>query len=154
MSIVLGISSSHDASAALFVDGELVAAIAEERLSRIKCDGSKMPQLAIDAVLEMAGLTRHDVDIIALTLGMFPETYFRRPGTLKQMERKISGLSRKLSGKPQKLIWGASVQKEAVACGIDIRRLFQDDIFVESEGFRADARVREHLHNPPTQSGR
>lgn len=41
MSAVLGISANyHDAAAALVVDGQLIAAMQEERFSRIKNDPS------------------------------------------------------------------------------------------------------------------
>lgn len=46
-------------------DGSLVSAIAEERLSRVKSDGGRLPNRAIDAVLEAAGARRQDVDAIA-----------------------------------------------------------------------------------------
>ena len=60
--IVLGLSFYyHDSSAALVRDGELVAAAEEERFSRLKHD-SGFPKLAIDFVLEQAGVTIHDVD--------------------------------------------------------------------------------------------
>jgi carbamoyltransferase len=73
--VVLGISSSHDSSACVFVDGELVSAVSEERLSRIKCDGSRLPQLAIDRCLAEAGFSRKDVTHIATTYAHFPERY-------------------------------------------------------------------------------
>lgn len=51
MSLVLGLSNGgHDSSAAVVVDGKLGAAIPEGRLSRRKCQGGDIPQLAIDAV--------------------------------------------------------------------------------------------------------
>lgn len=62
--IVLGLSFYyHDSSAALVRDGELVAAAEEERFSRLKHD-SGFPKLAIDFVLEQAGVTIHDVDYV------------------------------------------------------------------------------------------
>ena len=87
MALVLGFCSSHDASACAFRDGELVAAISEERLSRIKTDGNRLPQLAIDAVLKMAGATRRDVDHIAMTYNHVPERYCRRTTLRKEVER-------------------------------------------------------------------
>jgi len=59
---ILGLSFYyHDSSAALVRDGQLVAAAEEERFSRLKHD-SGFPELAIEFVLERAGLTIHDVD--------------------------------------------------------------------------------------------
>ena len=74
MAVILGISPSHDASACLFDGPKLVASIAEERLSRIKGDGFKFPQLAIDTVLEMSGATRRDVDTTGTTYGWISVT--------------------------------------------------------------------------------
>ena len=53
----------HDSSAALVKDGELVAASAEERFSRLKHD-SGFPELAIQFCLDTAGITIHDVDYV------------------------------------------------------------------------------------------
>ncbi|MEO0651676.1 MAG: carbamoyltransferase [Planctomycetota bacterium] len=59
---VLGLSFYyHDSAAALVKDGVLVAAAEEERFSRVKHD-SGFPELAIEFVLEMGGLTLDDVD--------------------------------------------------------------------------------------------
>ena len=52
---VLGLHIGHDASASLVVDGEIVAAIGEERLSRTK-QHYGFPFEAIGKVLEIAGL--------------------------------------------------------------------------------------------------
>jgi carbamoyltransferase len=64
---ILGINAYHgDASAALLVDGELVAAAEEERFSRIKHDTS-FPHRAIRFCLETAGLGPRALDHIALS---------------------------------------------------------------------------------------
>ena len=66
MSVILGINSEHaGASAALVVDGIPVAAIAEERLNRIKYYAG-FPQLAARRVLDMAGLRPSDIDCVAI----------------------------------------------------------------------------------------
>lgn len=64
--IVLGLNSAHDASACLLINGELVVAVCEERLSRVKYhDG--FPQLAIQYCLDYAGLPDlNAVDCIVL----------------------------------------------------------------------------------------
>ncbi len=64
--IILGINAYHgDVSAALVRDGELVAAVEEERLRRIKhCAG--FPRLAIRSCLEIAGITAEEVDHFAI----------------------------------------------------------------------------------------
>lgn len=66
MSIVLGINAYHaGAAAALVVDGEPVAAIAEERLNRVKHHAG-FPARSIRCCLDYAGLTFSDVDAVAL----------------------------------------------------------------------------------------
>lgn len=58
------ISQGHDSAAALVIDGAVVAAVAEERLSRRKHTGD-FPSRAIGYCLEAAGLAPGDVDAIA-----------------------------------------------------------------------------------------
>lgn len=53
----------HDAAAALVVDGEVVAAVEEERLTRVKHDPS-FPERAADTCLAIAGIDAGDVDVI------------------------------------------------------------------------------------------
>lgn len=63
--MILGINAFHaDASAAIVRDGELVAAISEERFSRVKHD-ARFPANAIKFCLSAAGATVTDVDHIA-----------------------------------------------------------------------------------------
>jgi carbamoyltransferase len=65
MACVLGISAHyHDAAAALVVDGVVVAAIQEERLSRIKNDPG-LPISAALACLQFAGIDPAAVDALA-----------------------------------------------------------------------------------------
>ncbi|MEE1736684.1 carbamoyltransferase C-terminal domain-containing protein [Streptomyces sp. BE147] len=53
--IVLGINGAHDAAACIVVDGELVVAVPEERLSRVKYHEG-YPFKAVDYCLRVAGL--------------------------------------------------------------------------------------------------
>lgn len=63
---VLGVNAAHDASACLLVDGALVAAIAEERLSRVKHQAG-FPRGAVDYCLRAAGLASlNAVDCVVL----------------------------------------------------------------------------------------
>ena len=66
MSVILGINAFHaSASAAVLVDGQAVAAIAEERLNRVKYYAG-FPKLAIQACLKQAGASFKDIDAIAI----------------------------------------------------------------------------------------
>jgi carbamoyltransferase len=51
----------HDSSACVVRDGELLVAIAEERVSRVKHD-ARFPRLAMGACLEIAGLCAGELD--------------------------------------------------------------------------------------------
>ncbi len=97
MSAILGISANyHDAAAALVVDGQLVAAMQEERFSRIKNEAS-LPLAAARACLGMAKL-----DADALDEVVFYENPYRKlervllsslrtfPRALKQFPRALA----------------------------------------------------------------
>jgi len=65
--LILGINAFHgDVSAAILRDGALVAAVEEERFTRIK-HASGFPREAIRACLDLAGARPHDVDRIAIS---------------------------------------------------------------------------------------
>jgi carbamoyltransferase len=64
--IVLGINAYHaDASAAILVDGELRAAVEEERFERVK-HWAGVPKRSVEYCLEAAGARLEDVDHIAI----------------------------------------------------------------------------------------
>ncbi len=65
---ILGLSGalSHDPSAALYIDGKLVAAVEEERLVRDKHAKNRMPYESAKFCLEQAGITPADVDVVAI----------------------------------------------------------------------------------------
>jgi carbamoyltransferase len=69
----------HDSSAAAFDDYQMLAAVSEERFTRVKGQGGGVPWLAIDEVLRIAGWSRRDVDAIATTRGRFPTYHLRVP---------------------------------------------------------------------------
>lgn len=65
--IILGLSGAlnHDPSAALLVDGEVVAAAEEERFIRDKHAKNRMPLEAARYCLAEAGINGRDVDVVA-----------------------------------------------------------------------------------------
>jgi carbamoyltransferase len=66
--IVLGLhgwDGTHDAAAALLIDGQVVACVEEERLNRRKHAVSDRPRLSARAVLSHAGLGWDDVDCVS-----------------------------------------------------------------------------------------
>ena len=64
---ILGLSGAvgHDASAALYVNGQLVAAVEEERFLRDKHAKGKFPLESSRFCLEEAGLQPADIDVVA-----------------------------------------------------------------------------------------
>ncbi|MCQ9206953.1 MAG: carbamoyltransferase [Omnitrophica bacterium] len=64
--LILGIHDGHDATAALLIDGRVVACASNERWSRLKNDGS-FPCQAIDHVLSVANIRPHEIDMVALS---------------------------------------------------------------------------------------
>src|SRR5438046_4379329 len=78
MNAVLGISAYHgDAAAALLVNGRLVAAIAEERLTRVK-HWAGFPAESIRACLSMAGIEPFAIEAIAIARD--PRAHFLKKG--------------------------------------------------------------------------
>jgi carbamoyltransferase len=63
--IVLGISETHCATAALLRDGEIIGCASEERFTRLKNDAG-YPRLAIDALLRETGVKPAEIDQVAL----------------------------------------------------------------------------------------
>jgi carbamoyltransferase len=64
--IILGIAAYHaNSSAAILVDGQLIAAVEEERLNRVKY-AAGLPVRAIQFCLERVGAKLSDVDHIAI----------------------------------------------------------------------------------------
>ena len=83
---ILGISAYfHDSAAALVKDGEVIVAIQEERLTRIKQDSS-LPENAIRFCLEEAGISIDEVDQIA---------YYEKP--FVKFERLLENANRTIS---------------------------------------------------------
>lgn len=99
--LILGLNMFHsDASACLVAEGEVVFAVAEERLNRIKHFGG-FPRLAIRACLDHAGLDLSEIDHVAV--GRDPSANLhrkllygaRRPRTLANLTRmRLTGMSR------------------------------------------------------------
>jgi carbamoyltransferase len=74
--IILGIYESHDAGAALYDDYELIAAVAQERVTRIKGDGERFPAEAVSECLAQAGLPAERIEAVAMSRGYYPDSYF------------------------------------------------------------------------------
>jgi carbamoyltransferase len=109
--IVLGISETHCATAAVLRDGEIVGCASEERFSRLKNDAG-YPRRAVDALLGELGIAPGDVDRVVLAGTRIPsydwmnrvmrdEAYMRRyyGVGLEAPRRALTGRARKLGAK-------------------------------------------------------
>ncbi len=72
---ILGINDGHQSSAAIIVDGCLIAAIAEERFTRRKNEHG-YPHNAILECLRIAGLDSKSLDKVAVATKHLPPVYF------------------------------------------------------------------------------
>lgn len=83
---ILGVHIGHDSSAALLVDGQIVADVAEERFSRVK-HFSGLPFRSVEFCLRTAGLKSTEIDIVTVSSNyLFPELsnlFDISPGTLE-----------------------------------------------------------------------
>ncbi|MDO8795105.1 MAG: carbamoyltransferase C-terminal domain-containing protein [Vicinamibacterales bacterium] len=90
--VILGINAFHgDVAAALVVDGTLVAAVEEERFSRVKHTAG-FPGEAMRACLAMAGLAASDVDVCAVSRK--PRAHLWRKAAFALRRRPSLGLVR------------------------------------------------------------
>lgn len=139
--LILGVhSGSHDASAAIFEDYSLKAAVHLERLTRLKGDGTRHPDLAIDEVLSIAGVTRRDVDVVTYSRSLLPTRYFRKlHGTEWLREQYRTYIRRR--PRPQ-------LMPEIFRCGIaNIPALFDVGAFQRDSGFRTDVITSFYNHH-------
>ncbi len=109
--IVLGISETHCATAAILRNGEIVGCASEERFSRLKNDAG-YPKLAVDALLRELRLSPSQIDLVVLAGTRIPsydwmnrvmrdEPYMRHyyGVRLEAPRRGLSGRARKLGAR-------------------------------------------------------
>ncbi|TGN18255.1 carbamoyltransferase C-terminal domain-containing protein [Leptospira idonii] len=73
---ILGISDTHEAAAAILVDGKVIASAAEERFSRLKSDMG-YPSQAIRFCLDFAGIDPKELDAVVLATNDSPAAHIR-----------------------------------------------------------------------------
>ncbi|MBT7558302.1 hypothetical protein HN615_15485 [Candidatus Woesearchaeota archaeon] len=90
---ILGIHTGHDASVAIFNDFKLVAFTKEERISRVKCDGVKIPVLSIEDCLKKASISIDDINVVALSRSYFPLGVYRKTSkNIRNTIRRLLGM--------------------------------------------------------------
>ncbi len=109
MTLVLGLSAFyHDAAACLLRDGEVVMAVAEERLTRVLHDHA-YPERAVAACLDAAGASAADVDAVVFYEKTFPKLERQLETWTLAWPRSFSsfvrGVSRYLDGRVDLVRW-------------------------------------------------
>ena len=139
--LILGIhSGTHDSTACLFEEYRLLAAVSQERLTRLKGDGGRMPLEAIDECLSIAGRSRQQVDAVALGRSLFPERYYMYPALARLGTRPL----RRLIGREKQRYMLGECRRYATT---DSLSLFDTGRFLADYGFRPDAEVSFTNHH-------
>ena len=147
--IVLGLIDSKPSSAAILCDGQIVAAIAEERLCRMKFAGG-MPRAAIALAMAIAGVTERDIDSVAVAqrVSIFApdpvpwSDWFSDDEQLKMrgLDRLSSALAPRLGHFP--LAWKAHHQLKRFASRDRLKGIPR--ILSEAYGITAPVRFYDH----------
>jgi carbamoyltransferase len=91
--LTLGVHSGfHDACACLFDDYRMVAAVAQERLTRRKIDGGRKSVEAIEECFAIASAEPGQVDAVVLGRAAFPWRYFTHFTGGRRLEGKVRRL--------------------------------------------------------------
>ena len=146
MRVILGLASSHDASACVFIDGTLASAVSQERVTRRKNDGCRLPLEAMQHALAVAGVARQQIDAVALMHSFFPERYFRRETLAKEFEARLARARRRMRGEERQLNVN-DLLKRIARRGGDITPWFRRGQFLAGLGLRPDARVAFYDHH-------
>ncbi len=131
-------SGPHDSSAALFDDYRVVAAVAEERMNRVKGSGG-FPEQSIAEVLRIARIERREVDVVVCTRGFFRRRYF----TYWRPHEKLREGLRRIAGREKTREMNVVVGK----LGRRADELFDAGAFLADLGLRRDARLYFSNHH-------
>ena len=105
MSAVLGVSAGyHDAAAALVIDGRIIAAVQEERLSRVKNDSS-LPTRAIAACLAMGDIAGPALDRVVFYENPYAKLERVLLSTLRTFPRALRQFPRALASQLGSKLW-------------------------------------------------
>jgi carbamoyltransferase len=132
---------AHDSTAAVFDDYRLVAAVEDERLTRLKGSGGGVPWLAIDEVLRIAEWSRRDVDAIVSTRSFFHWHYFRYP-LFREIDYALRRLRRQPDTRQRDLMVHCQLRRTT-----DTLSVFRSDSFLAENGFRPDCRFAFANHH-------
>ncbi len=133
-------TGGHDGTAVLFDGFELVAAVQLERLTRIKGDGNRIPEPAIDEVLHIAGIGRADIDVLLFSRMGFPAHYFTHWPWFKRVEYGV----RHRFGHDRRKDMAGELHRTGVP---DAGSIFAGPRFLADFGFRPDTEIGFYNHH-------
>ena len=147
MKLTLGLHTGHESSSALFNGTELVAAVSDERITRIKNDGGKLMNHAIDTVLKISQTRRDDITALAMLYTFYPDEYFLRESIFKEIERSISRVRHNKSGfnRPQMLL--SNFLERLYKRGKSFEKHFRGNLFLKKEGFNNTSSLAFYDHH-------
>jgi carbamoyltransferase len=139
--LILGLFSGyHDASACLSDDYRLVAAVAQERMTRRKADGGRLPIEAMEECLRIAGTDRREIGAVVLGRGPFPMRYY----THLPFDRRVERAARAAAGREKQ----KSMERECVRYRrLDSEAMFDAARFLADLGLPAGIPVRFFNHH-------
>jgi len=139
--IILGIADNHDSGAALFIDGELIAASNQERVDRHKNSGA-FPWGAIDQLLKTHKIAYRDIDRICVGTSFTPSSFLRAFPVRHQQAKSTGQFSPLLHGY---MVYQSTLRRiglhtiEIDACHRILRQRLQERPFE-----RIDLRLIDH----------
>ena len=143
---ILGINAYHgDASAAIIKDGQLLAAVEEERFNRIKhCAG--FPTLAIQYCLQTAGITIEDVAHIGISRDPSANLHKKILFAATKVAKSAVGLGRSEGGeKSGRGFFGAITERLANTAKVrDLKDDLASHLGVDKKAIKAQFHNIEH----------
>ena len=126
--LILGLHTGHNATAALYEDYKIIAAVHLERLTRRKIDGGRVPNESINECLHIAGARRSDIDVVVLGRGKFPSHLYTHTGKCKRfVDQKMHPLlfgKEKRRWMPQELYRAGHIDSLAIFDTCQFRKEF------------------------------
>lgn len=144
---ILGINAYHgDASAAIIKDGELLAAVEEERFNRVKhCAG--FPTLAIQYCLQAAGVRIEDVAHIGISRDPSAHLHKKILFAATKVAKSAVGLGRSDGEKSGRGIFGAITERLANTAKVrDLKDDLAAHLNVDKKAIKAQFHNIEHHH--------
>lgn len=145
---ILGINAYHgDASAAIIKDGQLIAAVEEERFNRVKhCAG--FPTLAIQYCLQVAGISIKDVAHIGISRDPSAHLHKKILFAATKVAKTAVGMGRSSEGeKSGRSIFGAITERLANTAKVrDLKEDLATHLGVDKREIVAQFHNIEHHH--------